>query len=327
MPSTTNTNDKISAIHHYVPQSYLKRFSCDRKKSQIYAYELNKDPYRTNVKNVAAEKGFYNYTDEKGNKTSELEDSLAEIDTQGADLFEMLDTLGTGYIHLDDGDKQNLLTYISLLHARNARDRRENAEFLGEASLFQFQILASDREAYHKNARKALANNGHEYNEVEIEKSRLELLDGGFKVNYNPKDQYFLGQSLAKSQVLYKVLYQQKRIVICETTSSRRIVTSDNPVTYYGPPEHPNIMPLGYIHAVFQLPLSPTKMLFLVNDDMALGDFKLSREHVDYHNFYTYMFAERWIFSDITSKTIKEMFAKNNSKEPSLQIGSPFKKR
>lgn len=316
--------DKLSAIHHYVPQSYLRRFSFDKKNSKVYAYELDKEPYPTNVKNVGGETGFYNYVDTDGEKTSELEDVFAEIDSNGAEILTKLDSLEPGYINLDEDDRQHLLTYIAFLHVRNARDRRENAEFLGEASLMHYQMLASNKEAFHKNAVEALAETEHEYSENEIEKYRQELLEGGYKINYDPKEQYFMGQSLAKSKELYKVLYLQKRMAICEIEGTRRIVTSDNPVTYYGPEGRKRGMPLGYIHAVFQLPLSPTRMLFLVNPDMELGNFQLNNQHVDHHNFYTYRFAERWIFSDIEAKTIKNMFSEHNSREPTMRISSPF---
>lgn len=239
-------------------------------------------------------------------------------------MIAKLDSLKPGYVNLDEKDKQDLLTFISFLHVRNTRDRRENAEFLGEASLLQFQILASHKEAFHKNAIEALVDTKHKYKETEIEEHRKELLEGKFKISYDPKEQYFMGQSLAKSKELYKVLYLQKIIAICETETSRKIVTSDNPVTYYGPEGRPRNMPLGYIHAAFQMPLSPNKMLFLINNDMELGNFKLSRKQVDYHNFFTYRFAERWVFSDTESKIIQEMFSQHNSREPSLKISSPF---
>lgn len=317
--------DKLSAIHHYIPQSYLRRFSFDKKHSKVYAYELDKEPYPTNVKNVGGETGFYNYIDADGERTSELEDVLAGIDDKGAGILTKLDLLKPGYIELEEVDKQHLLTFISFLHVRNVRDRRENAEFLGEASLIHFQMLASNKEAFHKNAAMALPEVGHKYTEEEVEKYRMEILEGGYKINYDPKEQYFMGQSLAKSKELYRVLYIQKRLAICEIEGSRRIVTSDNPVTYYGPEGRDKSMPLGYIHAVFQLPLSPTKMLFLINPDMELGNFKLSNRHVDHHNYYTYRFAERWIFSDIEAKTISKMFSDHNSRAPTMRMSSPFK--
>jgi len=327
MSEQKKKSDKLNSVQHYVPQGYLKRFAFDKKRSRLYAYEKEAEPYPTNVRNVGGEKGFYNYVDLDGSKTSELEDVLADIDTKGIEVLRKLDSFQPGYIDLEEEDKQNLLTFISFLHVRNTRDRRENAEFLEEASLLNFQMVASNKEAFHNNAIKALESSEHDYNEKEVEKYRNDLLNNEYKITYDPKEQYFMGQSLAKSKELYKVLYSLKKIALVESAVNRKIVTSDNPVTYFGPEGRPKNMPLGYIHAVFQLPISPNRLLFLVNDGVKLGDFKMTREHVDYHNFFTYRFAERWIFSDIKSKTIKDMFSKHNSKERLLKISSPFSRK
>lgn len=55
-------NDKLGAVHHYVPQGYLKRFTLIDKPEQIYAYEIGKEPYPTNVHNIAGQRDFYTYT-------------------------------------------------------------------------------------------------------------------------------------------------------------------------------------------------------------------------------------------------------------------------
>lgn len=50
--------------HHYVPQSYLRRFSTDG--SQIYVFDKFKQhQFVTNIKNVASETHFYNLSEEQ----------------------------------------------------------------------------------------------------------------------------------------------------------------------------------------------------------------------------------------------------------------------
>jgi len=73
-PIEYDSDDKLRTIHHFVPQSYLKRFARPDKPFQIYAYEIERDPYSTNIENIAGQRDFYTYTDLKTNKeTSTLE--------------------------------------------------------------------------------------------------------------------------------------------------------------------------------------------------------------------------------------------------------------
>ena len=47
------------AVDHYVPQFLLKNFSVDPNKPQVWAYDKSTGrSFRTNVRNIAAEKGF-----------------------------------------------------------------------------------------------------------------------------------------------------------------------------------------------------------------------------------------------------------------------------
>ncbi len=83
-------------------------------------------------------------------------------------------------------------------------------------------------------------------------------------------------------------------------------------------------MGLGYINAVFQLPISPTQCLLLINEDMRMRTFKCTRGEVDHMNWYTYYYADRWIFSHIKSKTVAQMFKDHKAKELFSKMDSPF---
>ena len=61
--------------HHYVPRFLLRNFT-QGKKPQIFVYDKSNDKqFRTNIKNVAAESGFYDIEVEDGFLT--LEPGLA----------------------------------------------------------------------------------------------------------------------------------------------------------------------------------------------------------------------------------------------------------
>lgn len=188
------------------------------------------------------------------------------------------------------------------------------------------QFVATNEEVWHRDAKEAM---GDKYDYDQAESSRNAVLDGDMKVEFDPMDQYFLGTTLAMSKELYFVLMKLKKAVLVSTdTPSKHFVTSDNPVTHYRPENdnRPKWMGLGYINAVFQLPISPTRCLLLINDDMRMRTFKCTRDEVDHMNWYTYYYADRWIFSHLKSKSVAQMFKDHKAKEPFSKIDSPFQR-
>lgn len=90
---------------HFVPQSYFKRFSVNE---QIYVYDkvIDKPPYKTNIRNVAAESYFYDIPEELFNQTKDqfppeyrdiqfVEKELSKIE---AEFNSLLNNLCSKYI-------------------------------------------------------------------------------------------------------------------------------------------------------------------------------------------------------------------------------------
>lgn len=321
-----SSKDKLGAVHHYVPQGYLKRFAVKGKPEQIIAYEAGKKPYRTNVHNIAGQKDFYTTVTEAGEKDSTMEDAFADIDGEGVNMFKVLDEMPDGFLELVDDQKAKLLTYIAFQHTRNLQERKMWATSYEQSTKLFMQTAASHKESYHKNAQEAL---GQKYDYEKVEDSRKLFLDGEAGISFDPSDQYFMGTALSMSEELYKILFKLKKIVLVSKTDDAGVfITSDNPVTHYliedQRVKRPAITGVGYLDAVFQIPLSPSRCLLLVNEDMVLETFEYDQDAVDYINYYTYHFADRWVFSNLVDETIKEHFAKFKRTKPLTSISSPF---
>lgn len=187
-PKEYSRDDKLRAIHHYVPQSYLRRFAIEGKPTQIFAYEIDREPYATNVKNIAGQRDLYTFndTDNEG-ETAELEDVFADIDGRGLELLQLLDKMPDGFIELPEVEKGDLFSYIAFLHTRNVQERKQWAESFGQMSLVHMQMIASNENVFHRDAKAAL---GEKYEYKKAEDSRQALLDGKMKVEYDPMDQY-----------------------------------------------------------------------------------------------------------------------------------------
>jgi hypothetical protein len=77
------------AVDHYVPQFLLKNFSVDPNKPQVWAYDKSTGrSFRTNVRNIAAEKGFYRL--EVGGRTLSLEEGLSTLEDKTATIIQRI---------------------------------------------------------------------------------------------------------------------------------------------------------------------------------------------------------------------------------------------
>lgn len=320
-------DDKLRALHHFVPQSYLRRFAIDGKPHQIYAYEIDREPYPANVKGVAAQRDFYTYTEQStGDENAALENVFAEIDGKGAVLLQKLDNMPDGHFNLPEKEQADLLTYVAYMHTRNVQERKHRATSMGQMSLFYLQTLASDKDMFHQDASKIF---GEKYDQEKIEKTRHSILNDKFEIEYDHMDPHFLGDTLSITKDLYLILMERKQAVLVSTKGTSKVfVTSDNPVTHYGLPGQTNKMQgLGYINAIFQIPISPTRCMLLINKDMEMSTFDYGGNDVDHINFFTYYYADRWIFSNIKSKRVSQMFKDHRATKPHTRISSPFSRK
>lgn len=74
--------DGIAKNQHYVPQFILKNFSSG-KKDQVFVFDKEcSKKFRSNVRNIASENGFYNF--EINGKEHSFEPLLCEIEAASA---------------------------------------------------------------------------------------------------------------------------------------------------------------------------------------------------------------------------------------------------
>lgn len=325
---TDSKKDKLGAVHHYVPQGYLKRFAIEKNPEQIVAYETGKKPYITNIHNIAGQRDFYTYTvKETGEKDSTLEDALADVDAKGVNMFRLLDSKPDGIVDdLSDKQRGNLLSYIAFQHTRNLQERKMWATSYEQQTRMMMQSKASSESSFHTDAKKAF---GDEYNYEMAEETRKTLLSGDTTLKFDPMDQYFLGVALNMSRTLYEILFTQKKLVLVSRTPDAGVfITSDNPVTHYLTEEQlkkrPWFMGVGYLDAIFQIPISPDRCLQLINHGMVMETFQYNANDVNYINYYTYHFADRWVFSNTNDDNITKSFAKFKRTTPLTSISSPF---
>jgi hypothetical protein len=91
----------MAAVHHYVPQFLLRNF-CAGAKAKLWAYDKTTGrSFETNVRNIAAERDFYEVT--VGDVTASLEASLSTLEAQASTVIErIITTRSLGVLSQDD---------------------------------------------------------------------------------------------------------------------------------------------------------------------------------------------------------------------------------
>ncbi|WP_176706262.1 DUF4238 domain-containing protein [Paenibacillus hemerocallicola] len=129
---------------HFVPQSYLKRFSINE---QLFVYDkvINKTPYKTHIRNVAAESYFYDIPEDIFNQTKDrfspeyrdiqfVEKELSKFEQKFNSLLNNLCAkfLLTPEPHfkkaLTSNDREDLSVHLALQHLRTRDSRRQIAQ-------------------------------------------------------------------------------------------------------------------------------------------------------------------------------------------------------
>ena len=134
---------------HFVPQSYLRRFTSDGKSIHV----LNKPDLRiftTNVRNIAGEKGFYDLASEEakdmGSDPQETDNALTRLEPKFKDAIDaVLERADAGESAvLDDRLRRDLAHFLVIQNMRT-RERRattqQTFEKLGETLAKRFPDL------------------------------------------------------------------------------------------------------------------------------------------------------------------------------------------
>ncbi len=116
------------AQHHYVPRFLLKNFA-HGKNPQIYVYDKSDDrSFRTNIRNVAAERGFYDL--ESGDSVLTIEPSLAHLEANSSRVLKKV--LRQRTLRCLDADGVAILAAFVAVQFVRTKEHRLRFEHLSE---------------------------------------------------------------------------------------------------------------------------------------------------------------------------------------------------
>jgi hypothetical protein len=113
-------DSETAKVQHYVPQFVLKHF-CEGKNPQIFVFDKEKENvFRTNIKNVACENGFYNFC--VGDGQVSIEPLLGNLETAAANVIKKIsrdESLAT--ITLDERLSLSTFIAVQFIRTKNVR--------------------------------------------------------------------------------------------------------------------------------------------------------------------------------------------------------------
>lgn len=112
----------IAKNQHYVPQFILRNFTTG-KGDQVFVFDKQKEvSFRTNIRNIAAETGFYNFAIDEYQFT--IEPGIGELDGQTSKIFEKI-IKKRSLSNCDEEDRVKVATFIvvQIYRTRHFREK------------------------------------------------------------------------------------------------------------------------------------------------------------------------------------------------------------
>lgn len=119
-------------IEHYIPQCYLKFFTSNKDKKQIFVYDkLTHNIFRTNIKNIANEKYFYDLVQSETQKRNQnVEDFFSKLETYYNTILEATLRMIETKRKITNNMKDAMSLFIAFQLLRTRSQRRHIGELI-----------------------------------------------------------------------------------------------------------------------------------------------------------------------------------------------------
>lgn len=279
---------KVKKNQHYVPQSYLRRFTIDGEKSLLWSFDKDKRDFlshKSSVKKVCSEDYYYYQVDENGDVDHiKLEDSISYVEKIGNDiLIKIIGMHLMPFIYISEKEKGELAFYIALMMIRGPSFRDVVNGMHGWAAKKVFDEL-------HRNG--ALP-------EMPVQLQKLvdkKGIDNVIKMNVYSS--VSLDHMIKSAEQIAESMLKKKWIVFL-ANKEVNFVTSDTPVSFY--PSLSNVPRVGPAHHTSEMLFPISKKLALVitpsmDSDLELQIKPCNKDSADHINSIIVNAANKWVF-------------------------------
>lgn len=286
--------NEIPKRQHYVPKFYLKEFATDetygkKDRAQVHIYDfMNEEKNIRNIKTIAYEQYLYSPKNEEHNRSSYMEDKLADLESLMSQIWKDFANTRMG---LSPSMKKGISLFIATLilrHPENIDKNKEMKNFLYTEIMkslpkgkTKFTFIAKDKDSIIEVKEMEDALNASQYDESMFFIENIEYL----------------------ATTIVEQLIKKKWSIIA--SEEKVFITSDRPVIISN--SQTGLRGVGSKGVVVSLPLSPTRLLLLednINNEEDLFEYPLKKGHAPLFNSPIWSNAYRYI---IGHKDIEEV--------------------
>lgn len=125
-----------SQIQHYVPQFLLKNFTENGKHVYVYDKKDNKC-FKTHTKNIASEKGFYNFTVKNLKFSAEM--SFSDVEYKSSEIIKKI--VNKENIYLINKIEKEILSYFTAIQMLRVKQLRTNLKEMENSLISHFKKI------------------------------------------------------------------------------------------------------------------------------------------------------------------------------------------
>ncbi len=297
---------------HYVPQCYLDAFAIEgpgKKEPHIYQY-MPDGIVSARIKDVASEKHFYTFPHKKtGAPMREVDELLTHIEGLASPVIKKI--IQEGELNLSEEEHKNLAIFISMLVIRTPGFIKSQESVEEEGTKEFMAIKALNKEKFHKDWKEMAEDS---LSEEDIEKQRQIIINKKYSIEFPNSKGHFMARGVKTAERLANYYYYLKKLHLLYSDSEQVLITSDNPVSVYRPVYVPPAMNAGYANGTLLVPIGPCFALLLRDKSLGKNKIKLSGERIKLVNKNIIHFSDNYVFSNLKSKKIFEVYKNEGGK-------------
>jgi predicted RNA-binding protein YlxR (DUF448 family) len=311
----------ITKEQHFVPQFYLKKFLNQEGKLEILDCERLKIVANRTPKNVCKGEYFYSTNDKIDEVSQLLEDELSRLEDGISKKYDEITNIIIEGKQMSFEDRVLVATFMASLYTRGVYMRKQikkmSANTIKQIMKLQFES---------KNIDKQLNKLEEKLKKKISKKERKELIDFVVNGEYDVMTNNASHLRFMAEMEGFRNLFLGKYWTIYISKSSKKFITSDNPVIETFPDWHGKMFwGATFLQRTHHFSLTPEIMIVATNSDnlnhkniyvkrikrKTLFDNKKDNDKILELNFVYPRFAEEYVYS-INKESLKDIIDSAN---------------
>ncbi|MFN0193787.1 MAG: DUF4238 domain-containing protein [Aestuariivirga sp.] len=299
---------------HYVPRFYLEHFSDEN--GQVWTYDSEGKSVRSaKPEQTAVETNFYSTTNEQGEYHDDLENWLAEVESNAAGLYPKV-LKGEA---LEGDERAKFAVFLASLLGRSPAMVTAYAEMQGYAVQTPTRFAAANPKIFDAQMDRYDEETGVTTSPEERSKLLEFMRDTSRYILEVDKKRGLAAIGVTDS--IAPILNDMRWIVL--ESPDQHIITSDNPLVRVTPPEtrHPIYRDGGFMNKSVEvyIPLSPTKSLAAFwSKDTTPSKHRIDKTRARHMNKLQAIYSERYLFASRRDSGIEALSLKHHA--PGVRI-------